>query len=77
MPDQLSTGAIHFHETNKADIAKVCCELYQQCPENSRVMAPTKAIVTEINKLTQQAVNPNSDRLEFEINGDKFFLPFA
>jgi len=75
MPDQLSTGAIHFHETSKTDIAKVCCELYQESPESSRVMAPTKALVTEINKLIQQAVNPNSDSLEFEINGDKFFLP--
>lgn len=74
-PDKLSTGAIYFHETNKADIAKVCCELYQQSPENSRVMAPTKSLVSEINKLTQQAVNPNSDALEFQINGDKFFLP--
>ncbi len=77
MPDQLSTGAIYFHETNKADIAKVCCELYQQSPESSRVMAPTKALVSEINKLTQQAVNPSSDSLEFEINGDKFFLPLC
>lgn len=75
MPDQLSTGAIHFHETSKTDIAKVCCELYQESPESSRVMAPTNALVTEINKLIQQAVNPNSDSLEFEINGDKFFLP--
>ena len=74
-PEQLSTGAIHFHETSKTDIAKVCCELYQQCPEDSRVMAPTKALVLEINKLTQQAVNPDSTSLEFEINGDKFFLP--
>ena len=57
---ELSTGAIHFHETSKTDIAEVCCELYQQSPDNSRVMAPTKALVSEINKLTQQAVNPDS-----------------
>lgn len=75
VPEQLSTGAIHFHETSKANIAKVCCELYQQSPDNSRVMAPIKALVSEINKLIQQAVNPDSDSLEFEINGDKFFLP--
>ncbi|MEZ9647475.1 AAA family ATPase [Vibrio sp. 10N.261.52.C2] len=75
MPEQLTTGAIHFHETSKTDIAKVCCDLYQESPDNSRVMAPTKALVSEINKLTQQAVNPDSASLEFEINGDKFFLP--
>ena len=36
-------------------------------------MAPTKTLVAEINMLTQEAVNPNGSRLEFEINGDKFF----
>ena len=75
MPDQLSSGAIHFHETSKTDIAKVCSELYQKSPEGSRVMAPTKALVSDINKLIQQAVNPDSTSLEFEINGDKFYLP--
>ncbi|MDY6884000.1 MAG: AAA family ATPase, partial [Pseudomonadota bacterium] len=44
VPEKLSTGAIHFHETTKSNIARVCCDLYQQSPENSRVMAPTKAL---------------------------------
>ncbi|MFL9803693.1 hypothetical protein AB6D40_008865 [Vibrio cyclitrophicus] len=39
-------------------------------------MAPTKALVSEINKFIQQAVNPDSDSLEFEINGDKVFYHF-
>ncbi|MDG2392447.1 MAG: AAA family ATPase [Thalassotalea sp.] len=73
VPEKLSTGAIHFHETNKTNIAQVCCELYQQSPENSRVMAPTKALVADINKLTQEAVNPNGNRLEFEMHGERFF----
>ncbi|MCT2530467.1 ATP-dependent RecD-like DNA helicase [SAR92 clade bacterium H921] len=73
VPEQLTTGAIHFHETGKDYIARVCCELYQQSPENSRVMAPTKALVAEINKLTQEAVNPDGRRLEFEIHGEKYF----
>ncbi len=75
VPEQLSIGNIHFHETIKEDIAQVCCELYRRSPSNSRVMAPTKALVTDINKLIQQAVNPEGNSLEFEINGDKFFLP--
>ncbi|MCQ1061210.1 ATP-dependent RecD-like DNA helicase [Photobacterium sp. ZSDE20] len=74
VPEQLSTGAIVFHETNKDDIAQVCCSLYQQSPENSRVMAPTRALVSDINKLTQSAVNSDGERLEFQINGDKFFM---
>ena len=73
VPEQLTTGAIHFHETNKKEISQVCCELYQQSPKNSRVMAPTKALVAEINKLTQEAVNHNGSRLEFEMNGERFF----
>jgi len=73
VPEKLSTGAIHFHETKKSDIAQVCCDLYQQSRENSRVMAPTKTLVAEINKLTQEAVNPNGNRLEFEMHGEQFF----
>lgn len=73
MPEKLSTGAIHFHETTKSDIAQVCCDLYQQSPENSRVIAPTKALVADINKLIQEAVNPNGNRLEFEMHGEQFF----
>ena len=74
MPEQLTTGAIHFHQTDKKDIAQVCCELYRLSPENSRVMAPTKALVSDINKRIQKAVNAGGSRLEFEMHGEKFFL---
>ena len=73
VPECLTTGAIHFHETDKSEIAQVCCELYQQSPKNSRVMAPTKALVAEINSLTQKAINHNGRRLEFEMHGESFF----
>ncbi len=73
VPKQLTTGAIFFHETDKKDIAQVCCNLYQQSPENSRVMAPTKSLVFDINKLIQQAVNHSGSMLEFEMNGEQFF----
>lgn len=36
-------------------------------------MASTKALVAEINKLTQEAVNHSGSRLEFEMNGELFF----
>ncbi len=74
VPEHLTTGAIHFHETHQADIAKVCCELFQQLPDDSRVMAPTKALVSQINKLVQEAVNNDSKLLEFEIYGERLFL---
>lgn len=73
VPEQLTTGSIHFHETDKKDIAQICCELYQQSPEYSRVMAPTKVLVADINRLTQQAVNPNGKLLEFEMHGESYF----
>jgi len=72
VPEQLSTGNIHFHETSENDIVNVCCSLYEKSPEDTRVMAPTKALVKEINKLVQSKVNPHGERLEFEINGEKF-----
>jgi exodeoxyribonuclease V alpha subunit len=74
VPECLTTGAIHFHETDKKKIPRVCCELYQQSPENCRVMAPTNALVDEINKLTQEAVNHSGSRLEFEMHGEQLFL---
>ncbi|GAB55023.1 exodeoxyribonuclease V alpha subunit [Glaciecola punicea ACAM 611] len=73
MPTQLTSGAIYFHEAAKDEIAQIFCALYKQSPENSRVIAPTKALVAEINKLTQAAVNEGSGRLEFEMHGQKFF----
>ena len=75
VPENLSTstGSITFHETDKSDIAKVCSELYQQDPDCSRVMAPTKTLVAEINSLVQNDVNPDGDRLEFELHGDTFY----
>jgi len=74
VPKCLTTGAIHFHETDKKEITQVCCELYRQSPENCRVMAPTKVLVDEINTLTQEAVNRSGSRLVFEMHGEQLFL---
>lgn len=74
VPEQMTTGAVYFHETAKKDIAQVCCSLYEQSPENSRVMAPTKALVTEINKLIQTIVNPNGAMLQFKMNEEQLFM---
>lgn len=73
VPENLSTGAIHFHETKKEAIAEACCQLYRQSPENSRVIAPTKALVADINKLIQETVNSKSSQLEFKIHGETYF----
>lgn len=73
VPRELTTGSIYFHETDKKDIAQVCCELFHKSPEDSRVVASTKALVADINKRTQQVVNPNGKLLEFEIYGESYF----
>lgn len=73
VPDNLSEGNVHFHETTKEKIAQVCTALYQQSPVSSRVLGATKAVVADINKLIQGAVNPDGKRLEFAMNGDIFF----
>ena len=73
VPEQLSTGNIHFHNTDKTSIAKICCDLYSVNFENSRVMAPTKALVKDINNLIQNTVNPHGDRLEFELHDERCF----
>jgi exodeoxyribonuclease V alpha subunit len=73
VPDNLSVGAVHFHETEKQNIAQVCTDLYIKSPRNSRIMGSTQAMVAEINKLTQNQTNPFGDRLEFEMHGEKLF----
>lgn len=73
VPGNLSTGNIHFHDTSKQNIAEVCCDLYQQFTNASRVIAPTKALVAEINKLIQESVNKEGKRLEFMMHGEHFY----
>lgn len=73
-PEKLSTGSIYFHETNEDDIPGVCCALYEKSPNNSRVMAPTKKLVEDINNLVQSKINPQGERLQFHMHGDKFFV---
>ena len=74
VPAEMTTGAIFFHETDKKDIVQVCCDLYQQSPENSRMIAPTKTLVAEANKLIQSVVNSSGSMLEFDIHGEHLFL---
>lgn len=74
VPERLSTGNIHFHNTPKRLIADVCRDLFCELPHNSRVMASTKALVKEINKQVQESVNENGEMLQFCINGDEFYL---
>lgn len=73
VPDQLTTGAVHFHETPRGQVVQRCTELFTEAPETSRILGATKALVADINKRVQEAVNPNGQRIEFELHGDRFF----
>jgi exodeoxyribonuclease V alpha subunit len=73
VPPQLSTGNIHFHETSKDKIVEVCNELYEEEPNSSRLIGATIKTVSDINKLVQEKVNPNGNKMAFEINGDTFY----
>ena len=72
VPEQLTWNNVYFHETPKDQIAQVCAELYQQSPENSRVVGATKAMVAETNQLIQDAVNPAGSRMMFEMHGETY-----
>jgi exodeoxyribonuclease V alpha subunit len=72
VPEQLTWNNVYFHETPKDQIAQVCAELYQQSPENSRVVGATKAMVAETNQLIQDAVNPDGIRMMFEMHGETY-----
>ncbi|MDK9685479.1 AAA family ATPase [Pseudoalteromonas shioyasakiensis] len=74
LPEKLSTGNIHFHNTSKRLIADVCCDLFCESPYNSRVMAPTKALVKEINNQVQGSFNKDGEQLQFNLKGDDFYL---
>lgn len=73
VPSKLTTGSITFHETEPDDIANVCIDLYKKSPKQSRVVAPSNALVDKINALCQKSINPESSPLYYEDDGEKFF----
>lgn len=74
LPEKLSRDSIYFHETSDKEITNVCCELYRQDPDASRIVAPTKALVSKINKLTQDLVNSTGALLKVSIDGELQFV---
>lgn len=76
VPKKLSVGNIKFHEVAKNDVVAKCTELYAQAPANSRVMAHSNKLVSEINTECQKVVNNSDERLEFDENGDRFFIDY-
>lgn len=73
VPKQLSVGAVYFHETAGDKVAEQCTALFAQAPEGSRIIGATKALVADINQRVQKAVNSGGKRMEFELQGDRFY----
>ena len=73
VPKQLSVGAVYFHETTGDKVAEQCTALFAQAPEGSRIIGATKALVADINQRVQKAVNSGGKRMEFELQGDRFY----
>jgi exodeoxyribonuclease V alpha subunit len=76
VPPKLSTGAITFHECERHQITNLCTKLYLDNSTDSRVIAPTRKLVSDINNQCQRYANPNGQLLEFRINGDNFYLNY-
>jgi exodeoxyribonuclease V alpha subunit len=74
MPSKLTMGRVTFHETAKDRIPETCTDLFLRKSNETRIIGATKKTVSDINKLVQQAANPDGKRIEFNIQGNEFFL---
>lgn len=72
VPEELTTGAITFHNVEYDEVAEFCIGLLKESPESSRVVAPTNTLVNEINSLAQAALNSESKPLRYEFEGEFF-----
>jgi exodeoxyribonuclease V alpha subunit len=66
VPKNLSTGNIHFHDTDYDHVVAKCIELFAQSPENSRIIASTKLHVKTANEGCQRQLNNKGERLIYE-----------
>ncbi|WP_202941642.1 ATP-dependent DNA helicase [Alteromonas macleodii] len=73
VPLELSIGNIFFHETEKKSIVDQCTKLYAQSPSSSRVMAPTRKLVEDLNAGIQKTCNFEGELLQFMMDGDSYY----
>ena len=77
VPDNLTTGAITFHETDYDNVADVCIELYKHDPDLTQVVAATNQMVNAINTQCQCELNADAPQLIYEgIDGKLWGLLF-
>ena len=74
-PASLSAGNIHFHEVADIGLAvKKAIELYLDKPADSRIIAPTRKLVGEANERIQDSANGDSPLMNFNLEGEDYFL---
>lgn len=75
VPAALSTGNIHFYEFSDAALGlEQAIELYLENPEDSRIIAPTRKLVDEANASIQERCNGHSPMMNFNLDGEDYFL---
>lgn len=75
VPNELTTGNIHFHEVDNTDLGlKKAIELYLESPEASRIIAPTRKLVEEANSSIQEIYNGDSPVMNFNLEGEEYYL---
>ncbi|MFL1484789.1 AAA family ATPase [Marinobacter sp. LN3S78] len=75
VPPSLSTRNIYFHGIDDAEIALgKAIELYLESPEASRIIAPTRKLVGEANSSIQQIYNGDSPLMNFNLEGEEYYL---
>lgn len=66
VPPELSVGLLHsMRFCNCNEIVETCRVLFEESPDNSRVMAPTKKLVERVNEEIQLAINKGGEPIKF------------
>ena len=73
VPQSLSSGRISFHETLDVAAIDSVIGLYEQSPTTTKIVASTRASVSELNVLIQERTNGHSPRLEFTRAGQHIY----
>lgn len=78
-PDDLSSGNLFFHEVTKEEINSKCVELYLLDPDVTQITGAVYksqyAGIDKLNELCQQALNSDSEKLQWNLFGMTAHLP--
>lgn len=73
VPTTLSTGNIHFHEFSDSNLAfERAIELYLERPGESRIIAPTSKLVSQVNESIQERCNSDSPLINVTLDGEEW-----